>query len=396
MQKIPLGFLRLHADFFLKDRKERKDYATLFTDYIYFSSVYSQTFPEFPIRVAINLTDQCNLNCAHCFRKAFRKYQNNNKPLTTSEWENLFRQFAEHGVIRIFITGGEPFLHPDFIKIVATLKKYKLLVGIATNCTLVTTKKAHQLSNLLDKWDYIQVSIDTLKGDNRMRKCNPWLLKRNIALLKERNIPLKANVTVTSLNYQEMLDIFKFCEEVGIRNISFSPLFETETNEALRIMDEIDLLIKFDEVLKYAKKNQTGIRILQSPLGTDYPIWYILKYKYNFNLPNEMPRFICPIGITDLCISSCGDVFPCPYLEFPGFIIGNIRSNSVYELWKHSVILNKLRKRVVTIDKKNPCPVSNLCNRGCLAQSYHRYTVIDKCDPRCLFVRNPKILKELT
>ena len=103
----------------------------------------------------------CNLRCNHCFISCSPE----NHDLEMMETEKVFRYLGEArqlGVKEIYYTGGEPFLHKDFIKILQhTLRDFPATV--LTNGLPITEERADQLKELAAASSYsleLRVSLD--------------------------------------------------------------------------------------------------------------------------------------------------------------------------------------------------------------------------------------------
>lgn len=386
MKLINRNQLALFEEVFLKKRKERNDKITLLEDYIYFLSLKYKKIPQFPVVVILHLTDRCNLNCVHCYKKYVAKWVPKSEELSLKEYKKLIEELANYGIVRVVLTGGEPFLREDLVEIISCIKKNGLIYALTTNGTIIDEKVLEQISTVSSKYDSIQISIDTLKKGN-IRPVNIETIRQNINMMRDYSIPIVANMTLTSLNYNEMLDVYMFCEEMGIKNLIYSPFFVTSQNKALFICDIEDFIKKHYEVLVYAKSKGYPVKILQDGFGVATPFWQMIKTQINPSI--DIPTFICRAGINYCDISPNGSVFPCPFLEFPEFIIGNIREKSLYELWNRSSSRwNVLRKKVLYTNKTGQCKLATKCRKGCSAQSYHIYGKIEKCDPRCIFIHD--------
>src|SRR6266568_5960489 len=64
----------------------------------------------------VSLTDRCNFRCTYC---SPAEHESPDGLLTRAELARLFRVFAEEGVRRIRLTGGEPTLRKDVVEIVS-------------------------------------------------------------------------------------------------------------------------------------------------------------------------------------------------------------------------------------------------------------------------------------
>ena len=79
-----------------------------------------------PLRdLRISVTDRCNFRCVYCmpkevFGKDFQ-FLRRDELLTFEEIERLARVFAELGVAKLRITGGEPLVRRDLDRLIGSL-----------------------------------------------------------------------------------------------------------------------------------------------------------------------------------------------------------------------------------------------------------------------------------
>ena len=99
--------------------------------YRYFGNRYVST-------VLWSITGKCNYRCRHCFMDAPNAALGE---LSTDEALNLIDQMAECGVLRVDITGGEPFVRNDFWQLVDRILYHKMTIGMVyTNGWLLNDK----------------------------------------------------------------------------------------------------------------------------------------------------------------------------------------------------------------------------------------------------------------
>ena len=178
---------------------------------------------------AINNT--CNSRCEMCSiwkikDKKVVKFKEAKKALDILH-KNKF------GVVQI--TGGEPFLNPDIFKIIKYAKKIGFIVFIPTNGTLITKDFADKLAE--SKVDQISISLhhNNPKIFERIEGHKNILNKalQSIENLKEKGVPVSALCTISKYNVNDIEDVVKFVEKIGIA-ISFStPITKTETSYSL-------------------------------------------------------------------------------------------------------------------------------------------------------------------
>ncbi|MBE6717124.1 MAG: GTP 3',8-cyclase MoaA [Ruminococcaceae bacterium] len=105
----------------------------------------------------ISVTKRCNLNCSYCgSKKAARE-----KELTVEEIKLLTEAFAEKGIKKVRLTGGEPLMREDITEIAQAIKNIHGIEAlyITTNATELE-KKAAQLKK--SGVDGINISLDAL------------------------------------------------------------------------------------------------------------------------------------------------------------------------------------------------------------------------------------------
>ena len=67
-----------------------------------------------PFLVALNLTQRCNLACAHCYLDAVTRADGDRNELTTEEVRTVLDDIAGlSDETMVVLTGGEPLLRPD-------------------------------------------------------------------------------------------------------------------------------------------------------------------------------------------------------------------------------------------------------------------------------------------
>ncbi|MCB4791211.1 MAG: radical SAM protein [Elusimicrobia bacterium] len=69
---------------------------------------------------------KCNYRCPYCFFEGlWQEVEKRNKYLKTGNWVKAYRKLSDkYGGLKLIITGGEPFLYPDFLKMIIELNKF--------------------------------------------------------------------------------------------------------------------------------------------------------------------------------------------------------------------------------------------------------------------------------
>jgi len=70
----------------------------------------------------LSVTDKCNFRCQYCLPNGYKKKAASPSFLSVHEIKNLVSTFAELGLRKVRITGGEPVLRPDLTEILHACK----------------------------------------------------------------------------------------------------------------------------------------------------------------------------------------------------------------------------------------------------------------------------------
>ena len=96
-----------------------------------------------PIKCSFELQPVCNLQCKMCYVRKSMDHGRANGGLKDADWWlAMAKAGAEQGLLYPLLTGGEPFLHPEFDRILAGMLELGLQVSINTNGTLIDEKWA--------------------------------------------------------------------------------------------------------------------------------------------------------------------------------------------------------------------------------------------------------------
>jgi len=120
-------------------------------------------FPEhgsairyFPMHLAIELTDKCNLRCGHCYRDSG---PNLGSFLPKKRLLSILSEAYDYGVQSIELSGGEPTIHPDIDAMLDfTLQNFGA-VALLTNGTRITDSICDLLVSYNER-SFVQIDLD--------------------------------------------------------------------------------------------------------------------------------------------------------------------------------------------------------------------------------------------
>src|SRR5262245_7899534 len=106
----------------------------------------------------MSVTDRCNFRCAYCSPAHWAGKKDH---LTPAELQRIAQVFAQMGVRRVRLTGGEPLIRPDILEIVQRLRSVDGLeqVTMTTNASRLKALAAPLREAGMDQ---LNISLDTL------------------------------------------------------------------------------------------------------------------------------------------------------------------------------------------------------------------------------------------
>jgi len=116
-----------------------------------------------PILAQIVPIRRCNLACAYC-----NEHDVNAAPVPTAEMLDRVDRLAALGTSTIALSGGEPLLHPDILRIIRQIRDRGCLSQLLTNGYLLNPELIRKLNQA--GLDRLQISIDNLSPDEVSRK----------------------------------------------------------------------------------------------------------------------------------------------------------------------------------------------------------------------------------
>lgn len=338
----------------------------------------ANTFNE----LSIELTHRCTLNCIYC---SSNSSLNNSIFLKLSKLMETIKNVKKRFKINtISLSGGESFLHPDFLKLLKFLAGLKINLIIYTSGVLIDENNnlisltEDIIDSICDIKDRISV-VFNIQGHNRElieninRVPNSFnIIRESIEKLRNKGILIEANVVPIQRNYKFLEDIAWFCYDENFTKIHFLRFVPQGrgNNPNLHIdnkkFKEINLkLIKILEDKKLPKRME--IRI-----GNPCNFLFLLN---NNNLFKLKKNHFCRGGFDAPLIIPNGDVSMCPaWKNLKQFNIGNIYTHKFEDLWfsKNFQILRKFIEKGYK-NLREPCRSCNfltVCRGKCVAQRF--------------------------
>lgn len=180
----------------------------------------------------VSLTDRCNLRCTYCMPSVKMVWRDRSELLTFEEIERTVRIFAEMGVRKVRLTGGEPTVRrglADLVKTLSDIPGIEELAMTTNGLRLVEMARPFRDAGLRT----LNISIDSLRRERYHEIARMDQLERALAglgaALSAGYREVKLNVVVMAgVNHDELLDFVALARDwpLNVRFIEFMPFDE--------------------------------------------------------------------------------------------------------------------------------------------------------------------------
>ncbi len=278
------------------------------------------------------LTLRCNLSCGHCGSRAGTARAHE---LSTSEAFDLVRQLADSGIDEVTLIGGEAYLRPDWLDIVAAIRRAGM------RCTMTTG--GYGLSRTVVQrmrdagLQRVSVSVDGLEAthDRQRGKSGSFAAAfRTLGALRDEGLPSSANSQINRLSLPEWPALYERLREAGVDSWQWSmtvPMGNAVEQHAWLLQPaEIDTVFSvLARVARRARREGVGIAPGNN-VGYFGPHERLLR---GHGRPEANVFWQgCDAGMRGLGIEADGTVKGCPSLPTDAFAAGSIRERRLADL----------------------------------------------------------------
>ncbi len=171
----------------------------------------------------LSVTDVCNFKCFYCLPYGYRSRPNQSEFLSVDEIGRLVRGFADLGLWKVRLTGGEPTTRSDIIKVVETVRD---VVGVRKVALSTNGYRLRSIgSNLVDAGvTAFNVSVDSLDPEVFQRATGMDRLQEVLGgidlLLGETAAQIKLNVVLMKGVNDSEAQVTSFLEWARFRPVS--------------------------------------------------------------------------------------------------------------------------------------------------------------------------------
>lgn len=219
-----------------------------------------------PISISIEPTTACNLRCPEC-PSGLRSFSRATGNLKLHLLEKILADVSPHCTYVNFYFQGEPYIHPDFLKMIDLCRKYKMYSATSTNAHFLNDKKARE--TVESGLDRLIISIDGTDQETYSSYRREGSLEKVIEgtknILKWKK-ELKSSTPhvifqflVVKPNQHQVEEVKKLGKELGVDEVRF------KTAQIYDYENGSDLIPTIDKYSRY-KKLTNGKYAIKNPL----------------------------------------------------------------------------------------------------------------------------------
>jgi cyclic pyranopterin phosphate synthase len=297
----------------------------------------------------ISITDKCNLKCIYCMPEKGHKNFAQADILTSDELIRIVRIACKYGVRKVRLTGGEPLLRDDIVRLISGIKS----AGIKDLSITTNGQRLAGLAHTLKKagLDRVNISLDTLIAERYREITRGGELQRvweAIAEAEQAGLsPVKINmVPVRGVNDDEVVGFAALTlrTDVHIRFIEFMPIGSSGAWKP-------DSYLSKDEIME--RVSAAG-KLVRLPFKGGGP-----SRNYRIEGAQGMIGFISPISdcfcgsCNRLRLTAIGKLRPCLFSEITVDIktpLRNGASEEELETLYRNAVLSKPARHVLQED----------------------------------------------
>ena len=308
-----------------------------------------------PINGSIELLPLCNMNCDMCYVRLSREEMEQQGRLrTVDEWLEIAKQMQRAGVLFLLLTGGEPFLYPDFRRLYVELQKLGFILTINTNGTLINEEWAQFLGE--HKPRRVNITLYGANDDTYKRLCHyPDGFSKTIhaiRLLQQYQVDVKVSGSLATANQDDIDSIL----DIGT-TLDVPVRIDTYMMPATRERGK-----SYQSRLEPEHAAKIRIHALKKEMGKELFEQYVKETLHAVQNPilQKGSNMSCLAGKCSFTINWQGEIRPCVILKSPAMSVFDV---GFLPAWKYIV---EETDKIHLNEKCGTCHLRPLC-RTCAA-----------------------------
>lgn len=292
-----------------------------------------------PFAISIEPTTSCNLRCPEC-PSGLRSFTRPKGMLDPEVFRRIIDEVHTHVNYLTFYFQGEPYLHPEFLDMVAYARTKKIYTATSTNAHFLTDEKARK--TIESGLDRLIISIDGTTQDTYEQYRVGGQLEKVIAgaknvvkwkrELKSKTPHIIFQYLVVKPNEHQIDDVRELAREIGVDEVILktAQIYDYEHGSPL---------IPDNEKYSRYKKQDDGTYVIKNELQNScWKLWHSCVFTWD------------------------GKVLPCCFDKDAQYVMGNITRQDFKKIWWNQAYHSFRTKLVRSRKEIDMC--AN-CSEGC-------------------------------
>ena len=326
-----------------------------------------------PLSLIAELTHRCPLHCLYCSNPIELKAAANE--LSTEDWQRVFRQAAQLGVLHLHLTGGEPLVRRDLPALIASAREAGLYVNMITSGVGMTEDR---LSTLVEAGlEHLQLSfqdIDEASANHIAGTRSHAIKLALVPVLKRFPLAFTVNLVVHRMNLDRLESFIAMAEDLGPDRLEIAHVqyYGWALKNRSLLMPTEDQVHRSIQIIEAAKQRLKGKIHLESV----FPDYFASFPKACVGGWGRQMILIDPVGQALPCHSAA---------VIPNLSFDNVREHDLAWIWRNSPAFQRFRGDSWMSDTCRACPRKERDFGGCRCQAFMLTGDSDAIDPVCSY-----------
>lgn len=331
------------------------------------------TLPKFTFQWHIN--EICNRRCKHCYQSTYADsgFDLTGLLLVLEKMITFLKGFEQNGKTpkaHINFTGGEPFLHKDFLNLLKEVKESRRFsIGILSNGYLLPPKELKTLIEIGPK--FIQISLEGKRETNDSIRGNGSFdeVCKALKTYRKAGIPTLLSFTANANNYKELKHVSKTARKYSVLKVWTDRYLPYDNSDPLALNKE-----QTEGYFGRIRKEQIRQRyhpFSKTVVASDRALQF---------LKSGGKPYKCTAGTQLFTIMQNGIVYPCRRLPIE---LGNILIDDLRGIYDRHPVIKDLHNPSFLDSDCRACAYSAACAGGLRCMSYAKFGNYHIKDPGC-------------
>ena len=306
--------------------------------------------------VALHFSTRCGAACTFCY--AADPLSQRLEPTPLDDIERILVKLAEEEVKDVLFVGGDPVVHPDFVKSLEIAKSLGLTTIVLSNSWAI--RPAVQLAKIVSLIDYCEATIlgaTSVTHDSITQRPGSFdFLLESIKRVSECGKPIGICANAMPENLREIFDMVRTVHvdrHIPVRSLMVQriiPSGRSSGNSRFGLnLDDVDTL------MQQVHRVHSEFRI---PITFEDPVpWCTVDPQYH----NLLAR--CEWGYTRGSINNKGFLNRCGADDH--YRLGSIWDGNVQDIWRNHPTLRSFRSKAYLAAECQTCDLLEKCGGGC-------------------------------